>query len=370
MYKAHLFLFFCCISLFPKLSYGWGRTGHSIVAEIAFQYLDDSTKQTIKTYLGDMSIEDAANWMDEMRSNHDYDYMKPWHYIDIEKGGIYQPGGENIITELQKVLGELSHQKTIPHDEVRLDVLILFHLIGDLHQPLHTGYPIDKGGNTIKLTFLSEPSNLHKVWDDGIIDIEHITTNTCLEAFGSVYSNRQKLELQNIDVVEWMNQSRLYLDSVYDFSDDNIDITYCQKNRRIVERQLFLAGIRLAGILEAYFKDAPKEMVSKETIILPKGTITPDEAINHVGQKVTVCGKVFGGKYLEESNGKPTFINIGAAFPNSPFTVVIFNDDRINFDYKPEEFLNNKQICVTGTVKEYKGKAEIIVSKESQIVVK
>jgi len=35
----------------------------------------------------------------------------------------------------------------------------------------------------------------------------------------------------------------------------------------------------------------------------------------------------------------------------------------------PAKLYNNKSICVTGTIKEYKGKAEIIVSKQEQIKV-
>jgi len=44
----------------------------------------------------------------------------------------------------------------------------LAHFVADLHQPLHcTERNGDKGGNLVKVTFLSEPevTNLHRVWD-------------------------------------------------------------------------------------------------------------------------------------------------------------------------------------------------------------
>ena len=59
--------------------------------------------------------------------------------------------------------------------------MIIFHLIGDMHQPLHTGYPEDKGGNTIQLTFKGGGTNLHHLWDSDLIEAEDITTEKCLE---------------------------------------------------------------------------------------------------------------------------------------------------------------------------------------------
>jgi DNA/RNA endonuclease YhcR with UshA esterase domain len=43
---------------------------------------------------------------------------------------------------------------------------------------------------------------------------------------------------------------------------------------------------------------------------------------------------------------------------------------RSNFSYKPEDYLKGKTICVTGTIKEYKGKPQIVVDKEDQIKVR
>ena len=46
----------------------------------------------------------------------------------------------------------------------------LIHLVGDIHQPLHTGKFEDRGGNDIKLTFLGKPTNLHIIWDVHMIE--------------------------------------------------------------------------------------------------------------------------------------------------------------------------------------------------------
>lgn len=96
--------------------------------------------------------------------------------------------------------------------------------------------------------------------------------------------------------------------------------------------------------------------------------INIEDVARHVGENVTVCSKVFGTKYLDRSG--VTFINLGAAYPASPLTLVIFSRDRSNFSKVPEELYSDKQICVTGKIKEYKGKDEIIISKPDEIVIK
>ena len=100
------------------------------------------------------------------------------------------------------------------------------------------------------------------------------------------------------------------------------------------------------------------------TIILSQTKISIDSVASYMGQNVTVCSKVYGVKSLE----KVSFINLGARYPNSLLTIVIFSKDKINFR-QPLETYNDKTICVTGTIKEYKGKPEIIVSKQEDIVI-
>lgn len=99
-------------------------------------------------------------------------------------------------------------------------------------------------------------------------------------------------------------------------------------------------------------------------------TITAAEAAKHVGEKTTVCDKVFGGRFLENANGQPTLVNMGEAYPNNPFTFVIFGENRKKFSYQPEEFLVNKQVCVTGEIKMFRDKPQIIVADSAQLKIK
>jgi len=45
----------------------------------------------------------------------------------------------------------------------------LIHFAGDVHQPLHVSYKEDSGGNALKVTFFGQMTNLHAVWDVGLI---------------------------------------------------------------------------------------------------------------------------------------------------------------------------------------------------------
>ncbi|RMG45010.1 MAG: DNA-binding protein [Acidobacteria bacterium] len=95
--------------------------------------------------------------------------------------------------------------------------------------------------------------------------------------------------------------------------------------------------------------------------------ISPGEAAEHVGEKVTVCGKVATVTYAERVNGRPTFINLDKPFPNHVFTAVIWGEDRGKFAEPPELAFREKRICVTGTVKLYRRRPEIIVREPAQI---
>jgi hypothetical protein len=98
-------------------------------------------------------------------------------------------------------------------------------------------------------------------------------------------------------------------------------------------------------------------------------TITAAEAKNHVGETVTVCGKVMSPKFASSTKGQPTYLNLDKPHPGAIFTVVIFGSDRPKFG-EPEVAFKDTTICVTGKVQEYRGTPEIIASDPKQIVVK
>ena len=353
-------------------TFAWSKGGHHIVAEVAFQLLSKSTQQKLLFYLDGMTIQDASTWMDGQRGNPTYNFLTTTHYINAKKGTRFiVPGGKNnLYTELTEVMSELENINLLAPTKIKFDLEILFHLIGDLHQPLHDGYLEDRGGNSIKVSLLGKQMNLHSAYDHGIIDVSKITTDKIMPLY-SKYSKSQISSLVNSSLESWINESRTNLDFIYGFKNNTLDQNYISKATPIIESQLLKAGIRLSFLIEKYLgKSNPvpvKEILSTKST--NKQTYTASEATSHIGQTITVCDKVFGTRFLETASGQPTFLNMGAAYPTSPFTVVIFGKDRPDFKEKPEVYFNNKKVCVTGLVKDYRGKSEIVVTKESEIKV-
>jgi len=98
-------------------------------------------------------------------------------------------------------------------------------------------------------------------------------------------------------------------------------------------------------------------------------TVPVQEVKNHVGETITVLGKVVDGRFLSSSSRKPTLLNIDKPYPNQTLTIVIYGNNRALFGYKPEEALRNKNVFVTGKVTIYNGKPQIEVEKPDQIVI-
>jgi micrococcal nuclease len=96
-------------------------------------------------------------------------------------------------------------------------------------------------------------------------------------------------------------------------------------------------------------------------------TIAAKDAAKHIGESVTICDKIYGGKFLDGPG--LTLLDVGGAHPNEVLTLLIKGDDRKKFTGNPEETLKGKNVCITGTVVDYKGKPEIIITETAQIKV-
>ncbi|MCR5169648.1 MAG: hypothetical protein K6C33_04190 [Desulfovibrio sp.] len=82
----------------------------------------------------------------------------------------------------------------------------------------------------------------------------------------------------------------------------------------------------------------------------------------YVGHRVTFCGTISQTKQA----GKAFFINFGGHYPQHRFTNVIFKSDQSRFNLA--DFAPGQNLCTTGTVKEYKGVPEIVLTSPSQVV--
>lgn len=207
-----------CIVIFSTLflfhtsnAFAWGPEGHAIVGRLTLHYLPPDARQNVLNILNGMPIDTAANWMDNIKSNPDYDFMRPWHYLDAPKGEAYtEKFGDNLLNRLRLTHEELEHKKIYCTDQVKLDLLIMIHLVGDMHMPLHAGYKEDFGGNTIMVQYDTlKNHNLHRFWDEDIIDLMHVTDADCI-----ALAQGDKLPYIPVDFIDWLQDSRSLLNDV------------------------------------------------------------------------------------------------------------------------------------------------------------
>jgi hypothetical protein len=110
-----------------------------------------------------------STWADEPKNR----ATASWHYVNFPKGTcVYE--AERDCPEGQCAVEAIDRQRAVlgssAPDEKRLEALkYVVHLVGDLHQPLHAGYAEDKGGNQYQLQAFMQGSNLHALWDSGLI---------------------------------------------------------------------------------------------------------------------------------------------------------------------------------------------------------
>jgi hypothetical protein len=111
----------------------------------------------------------------------------------------------------------------------------------------------------------------------------------------------------------------------------------------------------------------PKKSVPPVSSLCP-GAVPWSSASSYSGQSITVSGPVISTDDSSSSNGAPTFLNIGADYPDpSRFTVVIWGENRANFPSAPEDLYRGKSVCVSGTVTIYQSRPEIEVTAPGQI---
>ena len=100
-------------------------------------------------------------------------------------------------------------------------------------------------------------------------------------------------------------------------------------------------------------------------------TIQWNEAAQYVDQTKTVCGPVMRTTFAKSTNGQPTFIDLGRAYPDpARFSILIWGNQRAQFPGPPETDYAGKTLCVTGKIVRYQGSLELEAKSASQIQIK
>lgn len=236
-------------------AYGWGQTGHRVTGRVADQYLNKKAKKELDRILSGQSLAMASTWMDEIRSDSTYDYAIDWHWVTIQSGESYEQSKKNkngdVIQTIERIITELKSKKLNSQQEAEA-VKMLIHLIGDIHQPLHVGGGNDRGGNDVKIMWFRVDSNLHRVWDQDMIDDTRLSYTEFAESLEKPGDIKLK-EWQKSSARDWANESISYRKQVYDYKNGKLSYEYSYHHLHIVRTRLLQAGIRIAAVLNEIY---------------------------------------------------------------------------------------------------------------------
>ena len=244
----------------------FGTSGHAIIAEIAQRRVEPGVLRKMKELLGgEVSLASIANWADHVA------LLRPdtvnWHFVNIpleatsydpQRDCSATPKGDCVIRAIERVQATLA-DGTRPREERREALMFLVHLVGDVHQPLHCADRNDAGGNRLTVVFFNAASSLHMVWDVGLIEKRTFDFGEYVIALETDWlPGKDVAALRKGDPVDWALESHEAAVKVAYGQlppDYVLGEAYYQASRPVLDRQLAVAGLRLARLLNETLGD-------------------------------------------------------------------------------------------------------------------
>ena len=265
--KPNLITLTLAFALAAPPALAWSRQGHQLVGEVAERQLSPAALAEVQALLADEpepSLAGVSTWADEIRAakNPLGELSKRWHYINIPgKDCDYVPardcpGGDCVIGAINaqaRVLADRSQPK-----QARVEALkFLVHFVGDAHQPMHAGYPHDRGGNNHQLHYHGkgspegEGTNLHGVWDYWIVQSAGLDNAAYTDRLMALPASADTAIGADNPARAWTLEScRLIQSEALYPRERRISDDYFSQHRPVAEMRLRLAGDRLAQLLE------------------------------------------------------------------------------------------------------------------------
>jgi hypothetical protein len=250
----------------------WGPEGHRITGAIAERYLAPPARRAVRELLDGRTLADVAFWADEVRGRPEYEWTRPLHYVNVPRdatGVDVQrdcPGGLCVVQAIIDAARGLRdpHRSTGQRAEA---LKFLVHFVGDVHQPMHVAYGDDLGGNRLPLKFFDQETNLHRLWDSGLLR----------RRLGGTHWRRLSRTLiresddtqvaswaSTLDPVPWADESlqitrRIYRELPRGPAAEALGEAYYRRNIDEVLRRLTMAGVRIAALLNTLLADGPPD---------------------------------------------------------------------------------------------------------------
>lgn len=257
--------FFVFLLAGPLPAYAWGPEGHEVIAHIAADNLSPAAHLRISQFLGGdapaLMVLDS-NWADEIRA--DRPETTNWHFVNIEVGSKgYDPRrdcphDDCVVAQINRDIAVLRDPKAA--HAAKLDAFrFLIHFVGDLHQPLHAADRHDKGGNSLMVFLNRKRTNLHRVWDEDLVEAQGLDPGVVAGRIEAGLSAQDKAKISAGTPQDWANESfALATKEIYARIPSRGPVRmprdYAQRENPVVSLQLARAGFRLAALLNAIYR--------------------------------------------------------------------------------------------------------------------
>ena len=238
----------------------WGPKGHDVVAYIAECHLSKRTRRHVEDTLGGKSMVSVANWMDNASHTDDYAHTKTWHYVNVDAdeqsyAASRKEAKGDAVKAIDDIVARLKSGELTAEEE-RVELMMLIHIVGDMHCPMHAGHKSDLGGNTVKVKFFGKQQKLHSVWDSEIVESAHRWSYTEWQQQIDRLSQEEIDEICKGTVEDWFAETVAEAQKIYEEIPEGKNLSYDEVAyyAPVVERQLLKAGVRLAFLLEEIYK--------------------------------------------------------------------------------------------------------------------
>lgn len=260
-----LWLAWCGLETSSGTAWAWGRMGHRAAGRLAEARLSPTARDAVRDLLepGE-SLADASTWADEHRR--DFPESGPWHYVNVP---ITEPRYDarfcpatgcvvSRIAEYRRVLAD----RGAPRADRQKALRFLVHFVQDLHQPLHVGDRGDRGGNDLQVQFFGRGSNLHRVWDTGLLDRGHESEAALFRHLEAATTPELAERWARGTVEEWATESLASARRAYRLPGTNSELEpgtklgreYEEIHLPVARQRLNQSAIRLAAMLNDIFK--------------------------------------------------------------------------------------------------------------------
>jgi hypothetical protein len=271
----------------------WWCTGHMLVAQIAMNDLlatSPSTYAMVEKVLGPLAgnlthgisnnMVESACWADDIKT-YGLGAFNEWHYLnkpyntDGQINVVSETGPDALwaISQAVSTLKNYKRSSALLEDAIQMRLLI--HFIGDIHQPLHcaTLYSRnftkgDVGGNSYKIVYDSSINELHALWDAGLGNLEtDIPRPLSSDSAAQLSSMADQFitnftrydlanELQETDREVWtIDAFHLAVNEVYSGINEyeRPSSEYLARGWQVAARQITLGGYRLSDLLKQLY---------------------------------------------------------------------------------------------------------------------